>query len=107
MISYFHVLRHHPETAHWFRTLAAPLLGGLGMVYVVYLLAKHASFAAGTASNDWVFTAIPGWLPPPESAVSPWLSPSSTPHHTVMTTLAEQCSRRHTNDELFQHHGFE
>ncbi|CPZ16856.1 Putative amino acid permease family protein [Mycobacteroides abscessus] len=61
MISYFHVLRHHPETAHWFRTLVAPLLGGLGMVYVVYLLAKHASFAAGTASNDWVFAAIP-WV---------------------------------------------
>ncbi|WP_419402754.1 APC family permease [Mycobacteroides abscessus] len=61
VISYFHVLRHHPETAHWFRTLVAPLLGGLGMVYVVYLLAKHASFAAGTASNDWVFTAIP-WV---------------------------------------------
>ncbi|CPW32850.1 Putative amino acid permease family protein [Mycobacteroides abscessus] len=37
------------------------LLGGLGMVYVVYLLAKHASFAAGTASNDWVFAAIP-WV---------------------------------------------
>lgn len=61
VISYFHVQRNHPETAHWFRTLVAPLLGGLGMAYVVYLLAKHASFAAGTAASDWVFASIP-WV---------------------------------------------
>ncbi|MFT4042686.1 MAG: APC family permease [Gordonia sp. (in: high G+C Gram-positive bacteria)] len=59
VVSYFHVQRQHPETAHWFRTLLAPLIGGAGMVYVVYLLAKNASFAAGSASSDWVFTAIP------------------------------------------------
>lgn len=51
VISYFHVLRHHPETAHWFRTLVAPLLGGLGMVYVVYLLAKHASSTSSGADG--------------------------------------------------------
>ncbi|WP_288338352.1 APC family permease [uncultured Gordonia sp.] len=59
VISYFHVQKQHPETANWFRTLVAPLLGGLGMLYVIYLLAKNASFAAGTASTDWVFHAIP------------------------------------------------
>lgn len=59
VIAYFHVGKHHPETAHWFRTVTAPLLGGIGMLYVIYLLGKNASFAAGTASADWVFTIIP------------------------------------------------
>jgi len=59
VISYFHVAKQHPETANWFRTFLAPLLGGLGMLYVIYLLAQNASFAAGSASTDWVFAAIP------------------------------------------------
>ncbi len=60
VIAYFHVGKNHPpETANWFRTFLAPLLGGLGMLYVTYLLAKNASFAAGTAASDWVFAAIP------------------------------------------------
>ncbi len=59
VIAYFHVGKNHPETANWFRTFLAPLLGGLGMLYVIYLLAKNASFAAGTASSDWVFEIIP------------------------------------------------
>ncbi|CDQ42609.1 Amino acid transporter [Mycolicibacterium neoaurum] len=61
VISYFHVHKRHPETANWFTTFLAPLLGGLGMVYVVYLLAKNASFAAGAAATDWIFAAIP-WV---------------------------------------------
>ena len=59
VIAYFHVGKHHPETANWFRTFLAPLLGGIGMLYVIYLLGKNASFAAGTAATDWVFTIIP------------------------------------------------
>ncbi|MGV9799637.1 APC family permease [Mycobacterium sp. NPDC003449] len=59
VISYFHVQKRHPETANWFTTLLAPLLGGLGMLYVIYLLAKNASFAAGAAASDWIFTSIP------------------------------------------------
>lgn len=59
VVSYFHVRKQHPETAHWFRTLLAPGLGGVGMLYVIYLLIKNASFAAGTASEDIVFTSIP------------------------------------------------
>ena len=59
VIAYFHVGKHHPETANWFRTFTAPLLGGLGMLYVIYLLAQNASFAAGTAATDWIFKAIP------------------------------------------------
>ncbi len=61
VISYFHVLKEHPETANWFRTFLAPLLGGIGMLYVIYLLAKNASFAAGTAASDWIFSSIP-WV---------------------------------------------
>nr|WP_197381008.1 APC family permease [Mycolicibacterium mengxianglii] len=59
VISYFHVRKQHPETAHWFRTCLAPGLGGLGMCYVIYLLISNASFAAGSASDDAIFTAIP------------------------------------------------
>jgi amino acid transporter len=59
VISYFHVMKQHPETAHWFKTFLAPLLGGIGMLYVIYLLTKNASFAAGAASSDWIFSSIP------------------------------------------------
>lgn len=59
VIAYFHVGKHHPETANWFRTFTAPLLGGLGMLYVIYLLIRNAAFAAGAAATDWIFTAIP------------------------------------------------
>lgn len=60
-ISYFHVLKKHPETAHWFTTLVAPLIGGLGMLYVIYLLIQNASFAAGAAASDTIFKILP-WL---------------------------------------------
>lgn len=60
-ISYFHVLKKHPETAHWFRTLIAPLIGGLGMLYVIFLLMQNASFAAGDAAGDVIFTLSP-WI---------------------------------------------
>lgn len=60
-ISYFHVHKNHPETAHWFRTFLAPLVGGIGMLYVIWLLVENASFAAGTAASDVVFKASP-WI---------------------------------------------
>lgn len=60
-ISYFHVLKRHPESANWFRTFLAPLLGGVGMIYVTWLLLHNASFAAGTASSDIVFKITP-WV---------------------------------------------
>lgn len=60
-ISYFHVLKRHPETANWFRTLVAPLIGGLGMLYVIYLLIQNASFAAGAAASDIIFKLSP-WV---------------------------------------------
>jgi amino acid transporter len=60
-ISYFHVLKRHQESAHWFRTFLAPLLGGVGMLYVIWLLIENASFAAGTAASDIVFKLSP-WV---------------------------------------------
>lgn len=60
-VSYFHVLKKHPETANWFRTLVAPLAGGIGMLYVIYLLMQNASFAAGDAAQDIIYTISP-WL---------------------------------------------
>ena len=60
-VSYFHVHKKHPETANWFRTFLAPLVGGLGMLYVIWLLIQNASFAAGTAATDIVFRLSP-WI---------------------------------------------
>jgi amino acid transporter len=59
VIGYFHVSKNHPETAHWFRTLVAPGLGGLGMLYVVYLLWVNKDFAAGAASQTLLFKLTP------------------------------------------------
>lgn len=60
-VAYFHVQGKHPETANWFRTLVAPLVGGLGMVYVIWLLVENAGFAAGAAASDIVFKLSP-WI---------------------------------------------
>ena len=35
VIAYFHFHKNHPSSAHWFKTFLAPLLGGIGMLYVV------------------------------------------------------------------------
>lgn len=60
-ISYFHFHKHHPSSAHWFRTFLAPLIGGIGMLYVIWLLIENASFAAGAAASDIVFKLSP-WV---------------------------------------------
>lgn len=59
VIGYFHARKQHPETAQWFKTFLAPLLGGIGMLYVCYLLLANAAFAAGGAASDPVFISIP------------------------------------------------
>ncbi len=61
VISYFHIQKQHPETASWWRTFLAPLLGAAGMTYVVYLLFDNLKFAAGAASGSPVFKATP-WI---------------------------------------------
>jgi amino acid transporter len=61
VIAYFHFHKEHPSSAHWFKTLLAPLLGGVGMLYVVYLLWEHKESAAGTASGTLLFKLTP-WI---------------------------------------------
>jgi amino acid transporter len=60
-IVYFHFRDQRPNDANWFRTFLAPLAGGIGMTYMVWLLIENASFAAGTAADDIVFRMIP-WV---------------------------------------------
>ena len=59
VIWYFHVRKQHPETASWWRTFLAPLVGALGMLYVVYLLFSNIKFAGGLAAGSPVFKATP------------------------------------------------
>jgi amino acid transporter len=59
VIGYFHVSKKHPETAHWFKTFLAPLIGGIGMLYVVYLLWVNKATAAGAAAGTLLFKATP------------------------------------------------
>ena len=58
-IYYFHVKKEHPETANWWRTLTAPILGGIGMMYVTYLMLSNMKTAAGAASGTLWFKLIP------------------------------------------------
>jgi amino acid transporter len=58
-VVYFHVKKQHPETANWWRTILAPIIGGAGMVYVIYLMVSNMSAAAGGASETLFFKAIP------------------------------------------------
>jgi amino acid transporter len=58
-VVYFHVKKEHPETANWWRTLVAPVVGGAGMLYVIYLMATNLQAAAGAASGTLFFKSIP------------------------------------------------
>lgn len=59
VIGYFR--KNHPEDRHWFTTLVAPLLGGIGMIAVVVLLVINMDTAAGSAADSLFFKAIP-WI---------------------------------------------
>ncbi|MEU0411262.1 APC family permease [Streptomyces griseorubiginosus] len=59
VLAYFRT--HHPESRHWFRTLVAPLIGGVAMLGVVALLVSNMGAAAGTESGSLVLKATP-WL---------------------------------------------
>lgn len=59
VIFYFHVRKAAPGIL--LTTGVIPALGGLGMLYVVYLLFSNLSFAGGGASGSPFFTAIP-WI---------------------------------------------
>ncbi len=59
VIGYFHKQGKHPETRHWFRTLTAPLVGGVAMACVVVLLVLNMNTAAGPAASTLLFKLIP------------------------------------------------
>jgi amino acid transporter len=61
VISFFHIRKNHPVSKHWFRTFVSPLLGGIGMLYVVYLLWEHKETAAGAAAGTLLFKMTP-WI---------------------------------------------
>jgi amino acid transporter len=58
-IIYFHFHPRRPADGNWFRTFTAPLIGGFGMAYAVFLLLDNADFVAGSAANDIIFKLIP------------------------------------------------
>src|SRR6218665_2491449 len=47
--------------AHWFKTFVAPLIGGVGMIYVTHLLWINKEFAAGDSATSLLLQSIP-WL---------------------------------------------
>ncbi|MFB6888658.1 APC family permease [Kitasatospora sp. NPDC056327] len=59
VVGWFHVQGRHPETRHWFRTLVAPLVGGVAMAGVVVLLVINRDAAAGAAAGTLLFRLIP------------------------------------------------
>jgi amino acid transporter len=61
VVSFFHFKKQHPETAHWWRTLLAPIIGGVGMLYVVFTMLSNMATAAGAASETLFGKALP-WI---------------------------------------------
>ncbi|MEV6349520.1 APC family permease [Actinoplanes sp. NPDC051851] len=59
VIWYFHVKKTHPGDG--ITTGVIPALGGVGMLYVVYLLFSNIDFAGGGAAGSPFFKAIP-WI---------------------------------------------
>jgi amino acid transporter len=59
VIWYFHVKKVHPGNV--LTTGIIPALGGLGMLYVVWLLIDNIKFAGGLAAGSTFFDLIP-WL---------------------------------------------
>jgi len=57
VVWYFHVKKVHP--GNLLTTGIIPTLGGIGMLYVVYLLLSNLSFAGGGAAGSPFFKAIP------------------------------------------------
>jgi amino acid transporter len=61
VIGYFHVRKLHTEEESPVRTLVCPLLGGIAMIAVVYLLIDNLDAAAGAAAETLFFDLIP-WI---------------------------------------------
>ncbi|WP_436776799.1 APC family permease [Yinghuangia sp. YIM S09857] len=60
-VGYFHVQGKHPETRHPVKTLIAPIVAGIAMIGVVFLLVTNLEDAAGDASGSLLFDLIP-WI---------------------------------------------
>jgi amino acid transporter len=60
VISYFFVKKVHPGNVLW--SLVCPLIGGVGMVYALYLLWDNREFAAGYGAGSKVFTLMPWYV---------------------------------------------
>jgi amino acid transporter len=60
VIWYFAVKKVHPGNPLW--TVVAPAIGGLGMLYALYLLWTNRAFAAGYGSDSLVFTLMPVYI---------------------------------------------
>ena len=59
IVGYFYFNSENKSKAHWFKTGIAPFFGGIGMLYVVYLLWVNMAFAAGAAVNSLLYKFIP------------------------------------------------
>ncbi|MGL4175539.1 MAG: APC family permease [Dermatophilaceae bacterium] len=60
VIWYFWVRKVHP--GHVLSTLVAPGVGAVGMIAVIGMLWSNREFAAGLASDSWIFTLLPLWV---------------------------------------------
>jgi amino acid transporter len=60
VVWYFAVKKTHP--GNMFSTVVAPAIGGLGMLYALYLLWTNRNFAAGYGSDSLVFTLMPVYV---------------------------------------------
>lgn len=60
VVGYFHA-RKHAQSGNLITTLVAPIVGGVAMIAVVYLLLSNLSSAAGVAAQTLVFDLIP-WI---------------------------------------------
>jgi hypothetical protein len=49
----------HPETANVFKTMLAPVIGGLGCAYVVYLVLSNIDFATGGQGETAAIKILP------------------------------------------------
>jgi amino acid transporter len=60
VIWFFAVKKVHPGNPLW--TVVAPAIGGLGMLYALYLLWTNRDFAAGYGSDSLVFKLMPVYV---------------------------------------------
>ena len=83
VIWYFHVKKEHPGNG--ITTGLIPFLGGIGMLFVVYLLIDNLEFAGGLAAESPFFKAIP-WIVDRHLRHRPGRHPHPAQHATRSST---------------------